>query len=319
MSDESESQDFIYQITATPKFGTGQISIGYAARNAGLFRSTDGGVSWHDGTHTLQLSEPVAATSVVIPGTFENDHIVIAGMVGGLIVSGDSGYSWYMPKMPSPPPTISSLAASPDFSQDGIVIAGTLGDGTLISSDHGYSWVSWNFGLLDLNVLCLAITPTFASDETIFAGTETGIFRSTNGGRAWREVELPVGFEPVLSLAVSPTYARDHTLFAGTESQGILVSRDEGETWQQLGEQFHGEPINGITLNPNFADQAELTILSNGLAWISRDGGAGWDQLWAELAEEDHEISALYAPRGFAPGETAWLGLYGGEIRMAQF
>ena len=317
--DPTASQDFIYNIVATPGFGLGVISLGLAARNAGLFVSSDGGVSWHDATQSLQLSEPVAATSVAIPDDYEHNRIILAGMVGGILVSADGGNSWHMPKLPPPPPMISAILPSPNFNRDSIVIAGTLGDGVLMSSDRGYSWVSWNFGLLDLNVLCLAISPVFARDETIFAGTETGIFRSTNGGRAWREVDLPVGFEAVLCLAPSTTFERDGVLFAGTENKSLLVSRDEGETWQQLTDKFVDEPINGLIVSPNFAENPELVVLSNGLVWMSRDGGASWTQLWAELAEESREVSALFAPRGFEKGQKVWLGMYGGEILQSEF
>ena len=317
--DSSSSQDFIYQIAATPGFGLGVISLGYAARNAGLFFSSDGGVSWQDATASLQLSEPVAATAVAIPDSFDRNPIIIAGMVGGILVSADGGFHWHLPKLPSPPPTISALATSPAFPRDGIVAAGTMGDGVLISSDRGFSWVSWNFGLLDLNILSLAITPSFALDGTIFAGTETGIFRSTNGGRAWREVDLPIGYEPVLCLAISPAFGQDLTAFAGTESQGILVSRDEGETWQQLPSPFTGEPVNSLI--PALAKDGtlELVALTNGLVWISRDGGVNWTQLWSDLAAEEREVSALYAPTGFGPGALVWLGMYGGDILQSEF
>jgi photosystem II stability/assembly factor-like uncharacterized protein len=317
--DPSLTQDFIYNLAATSGFGHGVISSGYAARNTGLYRSDDGGLTWKEATLSLQLSAPVAATAVAIPSDYDQDHIILAGMVGGILRSIDGGRSWHLPTLASPPPVISALALSPNFSRDGVALAGTLEDGVLSSFDHGSTWVSWNFGLLDLNVLCLAISPAFMSDETVFAGTETGIFRSTNGGRAWREVNLPIGFEPVLSLVISPAFEQDGTIFAGTESQGVLISRDGGDTWTTLTAQFNGEPINGINISPTFPAQPEIVILSNGLAWMSHDLGATWAQLWPDIAEEGREISALYAPQGFGPGCKAWLGMYGGEILQAEF
>ena len=317
--DPSSTQDFIYNIAATSGFGKGIISSGYAARNSGLYRSDDGGLTWIDATFSLQLSSPVAATAVAIPGDYDQDHIILAGMVGGILRSVDGGINWHLPKLPSPPPVISAMVLSPNFSRDGIALAGTLEDGVLSSFDHGASWVSWNFGLLDLNVLCLALSPAFSSDDTVFAGTETGIFRSTNGGRAWREVNLPIGYEPVLCLAVSPAFGSDRTLFAGTESQGVLVSHDGGDNWETLTPQFQGEPTNGLVISPSFATSHELVVLSNGLAWISRDAGSTWDQLWSELADENREISTLYAPQGFGPGSMVWLGMFGGEVLQAEF
>jgi photosystem II stability/assembly factor-like uncharacterized protein len=289
------------------------------ARNAGLFRSDDGGKTWDLATASLGLDQSVAATAVALPGDFEEDHTVICGLAGGVLVSQDGGKTWGLATFPPPPPMVTALALSPEFAQDGVALAATMQDGVLRSSDHGRNWILWNFGLLDLSVLCLGMSPEFVRDETIFAGTETGIFRSTNGGRAWREVELPVDYDPVLSLAVSPTFAQDGTIFAGTESKGLLVSRDGGDSWSRTGEQFVDEAVNAVLLAPDFAARPEVVVLSNGLVWISRDGGKQWQRLWAELENEGKEISTLYAPAGFQPGSPVWAGLHGGSILRLAF
>jgi len=81
-------------------------------------------------------------------------------------------------------PLISALATSPNFADDGTILAGSIEDGVFCSMDRGVQWAAWNFGLLDLHVLCMALSPHFGRDETVFVGTETGLFRSTNGGHA---------------------------------------------------------------------------------------------------------------------------------------
>ncbi len=320
MTEETPTtQDFIYNLAATPDFGRGKGGICFAAHNTGLFRSDNNGQTWVDATASLQLSATVAATAVALPIDYVHNHIILAGMAGGVLRSTDGGQTWQIPKLPTPPPMVTALALSPNFSADGVVMVGTMEDGVLSSNDSGYSWTSWNFGLLDLTVLCLALSPNYQADETAFVGTETGIFRSTNGGRAWREVTLPIGYEPVISLAISPTYASDHTLFAGTDAQGILVSHDEGDTWQQLGDAFNSEPVNSIIVSPEYVKTREIVVLSNGLAWHSHDAGSSWTQLWADISTEGSEISALYTAASFTPGSPAWLGLYGGEIRAVHF
>jgi photosystem II stability/assembly factor-like uncharacterized protein len=316
--DDSTTQDFIYGMAASAAFDAGKGGVIFSAHNSGLFRSDDGGQSWKQAINLPEADQGVAVTAVALPADFERDHTVLCGLAGGLLISGDGGASWQLPKFPPPPPMITAVVMSPAFAQDGVALAGTMEDGVLRSSDHGRSWVLWNFGLLDLAVLSLAVSPAFASDETVFAGTETGIFRSTNGGRAWREVALPVEYDPVLSLALSPDYERDETIFAGTENQGLLISRDGGETWTCAGGAFAGEPVNGILVS-NTGGRLEAVALSNGLAWISRDGGSTWTQLWPELADEECEISALYAPRGFTAASPAWVGLGGGAVVAKTF
>jgi hypothetical protein len=317
--DTSTTQDFIYGLAASASFSTGKGGVIFAARNAGLFRSDDSGKTWTLATASLGLDQAVAATAVALPVDFERDHTVICGFAGGLLISGDGGMTWQMPKVPPPPPMITALVLSPGFSENGIALAGTMQDGVLRSSDHGNSWVIWNFGLLDLSVISLAMSPDFDHDETIFAGSETGIFRSTNGGRAWRELDLPIGYDPVLSLAVTPTFEQDGTIFAGTETKGLLVSRDGGDSWDSIPGMFEDEPVNSVLVSPEYRVHPEVVALSTGLARISRDGGVQWSYLWPELAAEEKEISALYAPAGFQPGSPAWVGLSGGDVLSLTF
>ena len=317
--DNSTTKDFIYGLAASAAFDAGNGGVIFAARNTGLFRSDDGGKTWQRTLPELNTDQLAAATAVALPIDFERDHTVICGMAGGLLISSDGGKTWLLPKFPLPPPMISAIALSPAFSEDGVALAATMEDGVLRSSDHGRSWVQWNFALLDLAVLSLALSPAFKHDEIVFAGTETGIFRSTNGGRAWRAVDLPVEYDPVLSLALSPNFEQDLTIFAGTESKGLLISRDAGEHWTSVGESFTFEPLNSIIISPQFAVFPEVVALSNGLAWISRDGGSKWSQLWTELALDEQEISALYAPAGFRPGSPVWVGIFSGGVLLKSF
>ena len=317
-SEQTNPQEYIYNLAAAPGFGETPGAACFAARSSGLYRSDDGGKTWRLATESLGLSEPVPATVVALSPDFAHDHSAFGGMAGGLLHSSDGGSTWGVATLPPPPPTVTALVVSPNFDHDGILLAGTMEDGVLCSNDRGWRWVAWNFGLLDLNIYSMAISPEFAGDETIYAGTESGIFRSTNGGRAWREVNLPSGFETTLSLAISPNYARDGALFAGTEGHGLLVSNDFGESWETVGADALDGPVNSIHLSPDFATRPELVVLSNGGALISRDCGKSWSALWEKLSAEN-EITALLAPQGFAPGKPAWLGLVGGEVVKVKF
>ncbi len=191
-----------------------------------------------------------------------------------------------------------------------MAFAGTNEDGVLVTSDRGRNWISWNFGLLDLNILCLALSPDFKADETLYAGAESGLFRSTNGGRAWKEVPLPAGFDVVLSLAVSPNFAQDNTLFAGTENKGLLVSQDRGKSWRLAGEGTRDQPVNHIILSPR-APTREIIILHGGTLMISRDGGASW-KWWKKKLVGTRNVTAVLAER--VPGGEALIGFEDGSI-----
>jgi len=75
---------------------------------------------------------------------------------------------------------------------------------------------------------CMAVDP--ADPDTVYAGLHDGGVRSTtDGGRSWRDCELPEA--DVFSIAVS---AADGAVYAGTEPSSLYRSDDRGHTWQEL-------------------------------------------------------------------------------------
>jgi photosystem II stability/assembly factor-like uncharacterized protein len=308
-------EDHIYQLNASKKL-TNEMIVCFAARLSGLYRSTDGGQIWTSAFESLNLQDPLTALAVALSPDFEHDANVFVGLNGGILRSFDGGQHWENAQVPTPPPIVTALAVSPNFAEDGILFSATLEDGILSSVDRGRHWNAWNFGLLDLNTLCIAISPDFANDETIYVGTQSGIFRSTNGGRAWREVNLSsVGFDAVLSLALSPEFAHDGTLFAGTENEGLFRSKDGGQTWQRLGKPKLKEPVNTILLAPNFPAQPELLVLHGDKLLTSTDCGKSW-QPWRDNLTTGKSVVTILCPNGFAPGVSALVGYTDGTIEF---
>jgi len=311
---EAQMEELVYALAASPNFSQDQII--FAARPSGLYRSDDGGQSWRYSLDSLNLSEPLPTTTVALSPDFSSDQTVFAGSAGGVLRSTDGGQTWQVIMLPPPPPVVSGIVVSPDYTRDGVVLVGSTEDGIFRSADRGSHWTIWNFGLLDLNILCLAISPNFAEDETLYAGTDSGIFRSTNGGRAWREVNLPIGFEPVLSLALSPNYGQDNTLFAGTESQGLFCSTDGGESWNRLGEEAIPDIVNSIILSPEYPAKPDLLVALSQNLRISRDGGQSWAD-WKPGLFFEQGIASVLAPQGLDPATPLHVGLVtGGVVRV---
>lgn len=256
--DQLQAQDTVYALAAGPD------GLCYAGRASGLYRSTDYGANWVFAYETLESETPLTTTSVALAA----DGSVFAGVNGGVLRSSDGGVTWYGSGLSTPPPLVTALVVSPDYEQDGLILAGTAEDGVFSSADRGVNWSPWNFGLIDLNVYSLALSPDFAHDQTAYAGTETGIFRSTNGGRAWRGLPFPIDAAPILSLAAAP----DGRLFAGTEHSGLYASTDRGATWQRVdaaGPITGG--VNSIVLLP-----PHLWLLLDDRVLMSPDHGATW-------------------------------------------
>lgn len=276
----------------------------YAARTSGLYRSHDVGKTWVDSLAVLQHPQPFTVTAVAIHG-----ETVFAGVKGAVLCSNDSGETWTIVGLSSPPPHVVALAISPNFAEDGTVAAGTTDDGVFLSTDCGASWIAWNFGLLDTHVFALAFSPSYKSDRTLIAGTESGIFISKNGGRGWNEVDFPIAAAPVISVALSPTYSRDGVIFAGSEASGLYISHDKGITWKLTISDLISGGVNAISSTQN--PSQEIWLLLEDKVVFSSDNGKSWKPSAIHIPSEKTPMAMALIPSkdtrcvlGFADGEV---------------
>jgi photosystem II stability/assembly factor-like uncharacterized protein len=313
MTEETLTPYGVYALAASPAFN--EDGICFAACRNGLFRSEDGGESWAYAYETLNLDDPLTTLAVVVSPSFTSDESVFAGAPGGILRSMNGGQSWSVTMLPTPPPIVSALAISPNYARDGVLLAGTMEDGVFRSAYRGVHFSRWNFGLLDLHVLAVEVSPDYAKDETIYLGTETGVFRSTNGGRAWREAALSMDLAPVLSLAISPNYKQDGTLLAGTESHGLQRSTDRGQSWTAVveGDLVADEAVNGLLLSPDYPDKPHILMMTSTRLLISRDDGQSWDD-WKEDFSAEQGLASVSAPLGLDEGAPILTGLVEGSV-----
>jgi photosystem II stability/assembly factor-like uncharacterized protein len=141
-------------------------------------------------------------------------------------------------------------------------------------------WDSLTEGLPDkVEVRCLAIHP--GSPPVLYAGTQSGPYRSTDGGDTWTALELPGRERLVWSLLIHPKDPQ--TIYAGTQGTTIYRSRDGGASWRELSPPApHGMvkmsfPCRVIRLvvDPNRPDDLYAALEVGGVM-RSRDGGDTW-------------------------------------------
>ncbi len=168
----------------------------------------------------------------------------LAGMPHGILRSTDHGRSWSQCWIDQTEAPVLALAASPDYSRDRVLLAGTDGDGILRTTDGGRHWELSNFGLREFAILDLALAPSWDRYEYAFAVSESGLYQSPNGGRAWRQLDLGLPDLAPTCLALTPTFAQDRTLFAGTQEGQLFVSNDAGHSWRLAAAGL--EPVNAL-------------------------------------------------------------------------
>lgn len=205
----------------------------FIGTKVGLYRLSGLDSAAEEGWERLD-NAPIGIMALAVSPDFAGDHTVVVGTDTGIFLSRDAGDTWRPAQIPFSHSMILTVAFSPDYITDGILIAGTLEDGIWFSHTRGDSWYARSFGLLDATVFSLSLSPGFARDGTVFAATDTAIYYSYNQARAWKQVNFPEEASPALSLAVSPDFSSDGTVYAGSENQGLYRSQDRGASWEKM-------------------------------------------------------------------------------------
>ncbi len=230
-------------------------------RGAGVFSSSDGGVSWVPASNGIP--EVLVSALISSKGT-----LFAAGGGGtGVFISTDNGNGW----------TLSNAGLPPNFSithillQGSILFAGGFDQGIFASTDRGKSWSERNSGLQS----SLHDVRAMASDGSFLYLSDNGsAYRSGNEGSDWTQL---TGFQ---SGAVATCFAFvDSLILAGTAGAGVFVSADRGTTWA---------PANS-GLPPNL-DVASLSVNGTrvylggvGKIFRSEDKGANWSLVSSSL------------------------------------
>ncbi len=141
------------------------------------------------------------------------------------------------------------------------------GDGGLYySQDFGDTWAPLSL-VRDIQALLLSRWP--AADPTVFVGTKTGLLRSRDGGRTFRPTALAEGAVRRLEWPGGAV--------AVACDRGLLVSRDEGGTFEGPGNGLPNGPVHAMVLSSFFlVDPVLFAAPDSGGVFRSSDGGTTW-------------------------------------------
>jgi Secretion system C-terminal sorting domain len=205
----------------------------FAATGLGTYVSSNKGASW------ISTFEGTSNAFTFL------DNKVFAATESGVYISTNEGTTW------SRADSGLSLGTSTDVSAitvcDTIIIIGCYGGSTveyswwviLGSTDKGLSWADADSGLSGDYVNVLS-----THGQNILAGTShNGIYRSTNYGRTWTQVNTGLNPVEVLSFAIN-----DSNIFASSEG-GVFLSTNEGGQWRQNNSGLLDTNVSSLVVN----------------------------------------------------------------------
>lgn len=227
----------------------------------GLYKSIDAGNGWTHKTAFIPTSVKIDPANSATVYCADNSL--------GFQQSTDSGESWHTFGNISPSNQFRPVAIAPTMPST--VYIGTIqGQGLFIF--HG-SPGSVTSALLGKSIYSLAVDP--ANPTTVYAGTGFGMFKSTDGGNVWAEIDEGLTFhgnvQVAVSLAVDP--ALPNIVYAGTT--GLLFkSTNGGGTWMRQ----TGVPVafmNDIAVDTNTTSHLYIGVNIVDDAFVSKLSASG--------------------------------------------
>lgn len=299
---DPNNPDIVYMCTGD--FDTGGMS---SSASMGVFKSTDGGISW---TMTNLVSDPTFKRSMLrkLIINRENTNQLITAGTNGIWKSDDAGDNWYFVN----DSLVNDIEDDP--SNTNILYAamgtkwGSFGSaGVLKSSDFGATWTELNTGIPpkgEVSRMDIALSPTDPNYMYVLNVTNWNslhsIYGSKDAGETWEKVSDNVSVPNVLGAYEG-----------GPNDQG-------GQGWYDL------------TLLVDPQDKEKIYTGGTNI-WMSKDGGKTFDivSLWmntfGKSIHADHHWSAynplnqyiyfcndggIFRSKKIEPGSAEWVALY---------
>jgi len=272
----------IYSSTATPFSADPWDPI---AR--GIFKSKTGGNSWKksngkSGQASLPKGEGGGVLSIfrLVGDHNHPDTLYTSHAIGGIYKTVDGGSTWLeknngLPKDPIfglhvnvlevDPSNTNTLYAAPyiNYSVSYLRDKGPQPQGIYKTVDGGDHWAELDTGSIilplpwDLATFVTSLKVSPHHSNTIYFGTsDKGIYKSTDGGNSWVEVngtgdnKIPqdaMGYYQINCLIIDPVIP--NTIYAGLNNGGVYKSNDGGANWSSYNSGLDaGIDVNDLSL-----------------------------------------------------------------------
>jgi photosystem II stability/assembly factor-like uncharacterized protein len=211
--------------------------IGDMGAGGGIFKSTDGGVTWNSAGSGLPSPFLDNPNDLAID---PQSHGTLYAAVGNRVFKSVDGAASWADSGAGLRPGAVVLTVTVDPVQPANVFAGTT-VGVFRSLDGGASWSPAQQGMGRPPVVALAVDPqahqtVYAAAQPVNPASPQGLFVSTDGGATWQARPLATSNPAAACVTVSP--AADRAVFACGVGAGLFKSVDQGQHWSAV---FQGQ------------------------------------------------------------------------------
>lgn len=228
---------------------------------------------------------------VVDPGDPTKNTWYVGSVSGGVWKTTNAGTTWR--HLTEDVPNLATTTIAQSQSNPNVIYVGTgegyfnadavMGDGILKSTDRGETWTQLASTANNSNFAYVnRVIVDFNNENVVIAGTNTGIFKSIDGGNTWLKKYSASG--TVQQVIANPK--NFNTLYAADNGKGIMKSTDAGETWfdtdnaSLTGSRFE------IAISPS--DTSVLYISAEAATGSALYGTVNGGETWQEIIEENN-------------------------------
>jgi len=142
-----------------------------------------------------------------------------------------------------------------------------------------------------INALVSLLSQTGGSQ--ILAATNGGLYRTSDPMAGWDRVPYGRGLD-ARTTCISTSAQNPSMILVGTATAGVLISRDNGQTWQPVSGVPNTFPVNVIVQDPQ--RPSFIYVGTKQAFYLSHDGGEHWSRRGGNLPFGDF-TSILINPR----------------------
>ena len=265
-----------------------------------------------DGIQARNVGPFRGGRATVAVGVRQDPHVYYMGATGGVWKTTNAGATWQVVSDDDfGSAAVGAIAVAPSDPNVVVVgmgespfrnIASSQGDGVYKSTDAGVSWKHIGFGGVK-QIGEIRIHPEDADTMWVAAqgnaylpGSNTGIYKTTDGGATWRRVLRPLN-ESTGAVDLALDFSNPRILYAalwdhhrtawelrsGGDGSGIWRSKNGGETWERLTDDLpDGMGKIGVAASAAKPGRVWAIIEAEGDAgglYRSDDSGDSWEQV----------------------------------------
>lgn len=222
-----------------------------------VFISSDGGTTWQ----TAKNLDVARVSPLALLQDRVNPNTIYLGTNLGMFRSLDRGLNWTQLLPPKPPAKKKPVAKKTTTAKKAVAKPATPATPTgpmLIPA-------------LGEKIKVLAHTQD--GKNGILAGTEKGVYRTYDVAKGWEKINFGAGLDQNV-FVITTSSQTPQTIWVGTAISGVIVSRDNGATWQKPIGIPDLIPVSSIAVDAEKPERMYVGTVQT--FYLSKDGGKTW-------------------------------------------